>query len=367
MNQPLSLFGGTGFILSRYAQLYPQSYVEPRDAFVSSYDNVLYGISTVDNYAPLHGDFEIDINTNLNHLMKVLPNVRSSFAFLSSWFVYNRAPGRRCHWPAAAMHFDEHDECWPMGMYAVTKHCAERVIQTHHVSVQAGVVKGPSSYRILRLCNVIGNDPRANKQKNALEWMLRKVVNGEDVQVYEGENFRNFLHVDDVCRALYLCIEKDETLNGITNIGARESTKMIDLITYAINVMGSKSKVVRVPVPAFHRAIQVPDFFMSTTKLQSLGFTPEMNAYQAVDAVLAGILAAPRVEEDPFEADTYQGLTLVDKGDTVSGHYLISRQTSCYPRYPEYWTSDGWAAFGQVFMSRKEAVIARREILAATA
>lgn len=366
--KPISLFGGSGFILSNYARLYPEGFVELRECFCPKYNDVLYGISTVDNYHPLKGDFHVDINTNLNHLMDVLPNVEGSFTFLSSWFVLNRAPGRICHWPAPAMHFDENDECWPKGMYAITKYCAERLIQTHCETVQAGLVKGSSSYRILRLCNVIGNDPKAGKQKNALEFLLRKIVNNEDVQIYEGDNFRNYLHVNDVCRAIHLCLDKPETLNGITNIGAPESVRLIDLISYAIQKTGSKSQITRIPVPAFHKIVQVPDFFMNTNKLQSLGFIPEMDAYQAVDAVLAGILDAARykacIDEDISEADTYQGLTLSDRADMVKGHYCIMRQDPHHPAYVEYWTERGWAAFGEVFMSREEAVAARRKILA---
>lgn len=363
---------GVGFLGSAYCRLYPDStYPEPREALTSSYEDVLFTRSTVDNYWPLKGDFHIDINTNLNHLMDVLPSVRGCFNFTSSWFVLNRAPGRRCHWPAPAMHFDENDECWPMGAYAVTKYCAERMIQTHCATVQAGLVKGPSSYRILRLCNVMGNDPKAGKQKNALEFLLKKVVDGEDVTIYVGDNYRNHLHVNDVCRAIHLCLEKGETLNGITNIGAPESVRLIDLITHAIAVTGSKSKIVRVPVPAFHRIVQVPDFWFSTDKLQSLGFKPEMDAFQAVDKVLEGIYLtnswaeAVKTVLDPSELDTFQGLTLVDKGDTVAGHYLIGHECVNSPT-TEYWTANGWKPYGEVFMSRAAAVEKRREILAAS-
>lgn len=374
---------GVGFVGSAYCRLYPdETFPELRASLVSREEDVLFTRSTVSNYNVLKPEtLKLDVQTNLEHFLDVLPNVRGTFNHISSWFVYGRAPGEVCNWAAPAMWRDEYDECWPTGFYSITKRASEQLLQSYCATVQAGLVKGPSSYRILRLCNVMGNDLKAGKQKNALEYLLQKVVCGEDVSVYEGDNYRNHMHVNDVCRAIHLVLEKPQTLNSITNIGAPESVKLIDLITHAINVTGSKSKIVHVPVPAFHKIVQVPDFWMNTNRLQSLGFKPEMDAFQAVDKVLEGIYkdrmvntltdvinATPytydlRFDEDIFEADTYRGLTLVDKGDTVAGHYLIGHECVNSPT-TEYWTANGWKPYGEVFMSRAEAVEKRKELIA---
>lgn len=366
---------GVGFVGSNYCRLYPdETTPEPRAALVPSNQDVLFTRSTTHNYNVLKPEtLKLDVETNLSHLLDVLPNVGGSFAFLSSWFTYGKGGFNSGETWGVGGGARENDGCHPTGLYSITKRAAEEVLQSYWETVQAGLVKGPSSYRILRLCNVIGNDPKAGKQKNALEFLLRKVVNNEDVQIYEGDNYRNYLHVNDVCRAIHLCLEKEETLNDITNIGAPESVRLIDLITYAIQKVGSKSQITRILVPPFHKIVQVADFHMNTNKLKSLGFVPEMDAFQAVDEVVKGIYASNvvntltnylNVSRDPSEADTYQGLTLSDRADMVKGHYCIMRQDPHHPAYVEYWTERGWAAFGEVFMSRKEAVAARRRILA---
>jgi nucleoside-diphosphate-sugar epimerase len=143
-------------------------------------------------------------------------------------------------------------------------------------------------YRILRLCNVIGNDPRANKRKAALEWMMAQVKRGEDVTVYAGDNYRNFLHVDDVCRAINLCLTK-APFNTIIHIGAPRSDRVIDLLRHVKTQTKSASRIDIVPSPRFHQIVQVPDFFFDTTRLRQLGFVPEMDAYQAVDRVVANL------------------------------------------------------------------------------
>lgn len=284
---PTSLLGA-GFVGSAYARLYPHdTTIEPRDALVPTQPDVLYSISTTDNYRPLNGDLHGDIDTNLTHLMNVLPNVRGSFAFLSSWFTY--AGGRPTGRASGAR---ESETGRPMGFYSATKACAEMLLQSYVETARAGLIDGPSGYQILRLSNVIGNDPRAGKQKAALEHMLAKAVRGETVEVYEGDCYRDILHVTDTCRGVRLCLERGEP-NAIYNVGRGESHKLEDIIHYAIAQTGSRSRIVRVPVPAFHKVVQVPDFFMDTAKLRALGYAPQLTVWQSIDRVLAGLTSAP--------------------------------------------------------------------------
>ncbi len=285
--RPLSLLGA-GFIGGRYAQLYPEdTVIEPRECVAPSQLDVLMTRSTVDNYNVVKpGKLKLDVETNLMHLLDVLPNVRGCFAFTSSWFCYGRGPGSDAAHPAR-----ETDPCDPNGLYSITKLAAEKVIRSYVETVAActtGSVVGPSAYRIMRLGNVIGNDPRAGRQKAALEWLLKLVLAGEDVPVYEGDCYRDVLHLDDTCRAIRLCLEQGQP-NAIYNIGRGESHRMVDLIVYAIKATGSRSQIKRVPVPAFHRIVQVPDIWLDTTKLRALGYVPQLTVWQSIDRVLAGL------------------------------------------------------------------------------
>jgi nucleoside-diphosphate-sugar epimerase len=131
-------------------------------------------------------------------------------------------------------------------------------------------------------------DPNASKQKAALIHLLAKVKAGEEISVYTGDQWRNWLHVSDVCAAINLCL-REAPLNDIVHIGAPRGARTIDLINHAIGVTGSKSRVTLVAPPRFHSIVQVPDFWYDTTKLRSLGFTPSMDPYQAVERVLASL------------------------------------------------------------------------------
>lgn len=294
---PVSLMGA-GFIGGNYARLYPDdTVIEPRESVVPTQPDTLFTRSTTTNYLPLQGDLKTDIQTNLLHLADVLPNVRGTFTFLSSWFA--AVGGDWGHHPA--FRSKEHHLSRPNGFYSSTKLCAEQLIRSYVETVEAfafrsdvpAPITGPAAYRILRLCNVIGNDPRAGRQKGALEWLLSKVVANEDVPLYEEAEggVRDILHVDDVCRAIRLCIEKGD-LNTTYNVGRGHSHSMEDLIRYAIERTGSTSRIVKVPVPAFHRVVQTPRFYMDTPKLRALGFEPQYSVWESVDKVLESLLRA---------------------------------------------------------------------------
>ena len=65
-------------------------------------------------------------------------------------------------------------------------------------------------YRILRLCNVMGEgDTKASKKKNAIQWMVNELKADRDIKVYDhGSHCRDIMHVEDVCRAIKLIMDK---------------------------------------------------------------------------------------------------------------------------------------------------------------
>ena len=143
MNSKISVYGSTGFIGSRFVELYEEESIKlPRYQRNPETPNILYFISTTHNYH-VHDDITLDVKTNLEVLCQVLKYCKSRdivFNFISSWFVY----GKDTDLPAR-----EDSICNPTGFYSITKKCAEDLIisfcNTYGVK-----------YRIIRLCNVLG-------------------------------------------------------------------------------------------------------------------------------------------------------------------------------------------------------------------
>jgi dTDP-D-glucose 4,6-dehydratase len=71
----ISIFGGSGFIGSKFCELYKNEIIKiNKNDYNPKTNNILYLISTVDNYN-IHNNLHVDIDTNLKVLMNVLENI----------------------------------------------------------------------------------------------------------------------------------------------------------------------------------------------------------------------------------------------------------------------------------------------------
>jgi nucleoside-diphosphate-sugar epimerase len=279
MSKKISVYGGTGFIGSRFCAMFPDDVINiERESNESKSANILYFISTVDNYN-IHTDLTVDIDTNLLKLMKVLRYIKDNkdekdfvFNFISSWFVYgqnNEIPFK-----------EETSKCNPTGFYSITKHCAEQLLisfcQTFNVK-----------YRIFRLANVIGEgDNKISNKKNALQFLIKEAVNNNNLPLYYGgEVLRDYIYVDDVCDAIKLCIDK-APVNQIINIGSGIPYRFIDIINKAITYSDSQSVIEHINPTNFHNIVQVRHSYLDTTKLQSYGFIIRYNINSIVERLV---------------------------------------------------------------------------------
>ena len=261
-----NIFGGSGFIGSHfYLQSPYESTVVPRNVNTPSIpkSDIIYFISTTHNYN-IYSDPHLDINTNLTKLVDVLhalgpgPEV---FNYISTWFVYGTRHG---------MHNAvETDAPNPNGFYSITKLCAEQLVASYCQTIGR-------PYRILRLCNVVGNDPNASARKNAIEFMISQLQNNLPIRLYRENHARNFMHVSDVCRAIRLICDQGE-INTVYNVGNKCGSLRIHDI---INKISRDSTLINIiDSPLFHKNIQGGDFYMNVDKLTAIGFTPIIDVF----------------------------------------------------------------------------------------
>lgn len=262
---------GHGFIGSHYAKMFP-CVVNDRDDLVPKTKDIFYLISTVDNYS-VWTDPYIDINTNLTLLIKTLENCKNSdvvFNFASSWFVYGSVPSDA----------KEDSYCDPRGFYSITKRTAEQLLISYCETF--GI-----KYRIMRFSNVIGpNDKKVSNKKNALTFLIRKILRGENINLYDdGDFYRDYIHVEDLCRSVDLIIRQGE-LNTIYNVGTGIPVKFRSAIDYVLDKTGSTSKITEINQSDFHKIVQNKSFYMNCDKLKNLGFVPQYSIEQALDQLI---------------------------------------------------------------------------------
>jgi nucleoside-diphosphate-sugar epimerase len=264
-----SIYGATGFIGSRYCELFPEEiFPQQRNSRNPLLNDIIYFISTVDNYN-IFNNITLDVDTNLKVLCEVLECCKErnvTFNFISSWFVYGETK-----LPAK-----EDYNCNPTGFYSITKRAAEDLLISFCKTFKV-------NYRIIRLCNVLGKgDGRASAKKNALTYMIECLKKNEDVFLYDdGTPKRDVMHVDDVCRAIQLICNTGE-LNQIYNVGSGNPTQILDIINFAKKHLGSTSNIKSKEAPEFHQIVQTKHFWMDTTKLKNLGFEQSISLEEII-------------------------------------------------------------------------------------
>jgi nucleoside-diphosphate-sugar epimerase len=268
----ISLFGGSGFVGSAIARSSTNEIdLVDRNQPNPLFEDVIYAIGTTDNYNVLYNP-TLDIQTNLVKLVNDLELLRNkfgkfSFNYLSTWFVYG---------DNSSLPFKESYECKPKGFYSISKFAAEMFIRSYCDTYDI-------NYRIFRLANVFGKGDRGvSKKKNALQYLINEIKEGNTIEIYEGgEFFRDYIDVRDVVSAIDLAI-RTSPLRTIINVGSGEPSKFIDLLQHAKFEFGSSSQFVSIPSPDFHKKVQVRDAYLDISILKSLGFTPRYNVFDEI-------------------------------------------------------------------------------------
>jgi nucleoside-diphosphate-sugar epimerase len=255
----ISVYGGTGFIGSVFCRKYADEVIKiKREARKPESNEILYFISTTSNYNVLES-VRVDVDVNLSVLMEVLENCKDKgivFNYISTGFVYGND----------IINAAETDYCNPSGFYSITKRAAEMLIISFCETFDV-------KYRILRLANVYGTeDIESSGKKNALGFLIGLLKKNKEISLYDGGDvLRDYLHVEDVCAAIKLVMEKG-CLNSIYNIASGKPKKFYDVIMMAKQYVGSNSNIVSIEAPAFYKMAQAKNFSLNVDRLKSLGF-----------------------------------------------------------------------------------------------
>lgn len=243
--------------------MFPETLLQSRDELEPQSPDILYFISSTDNYNVFSNPL-FDVLTNEVLLIKVLETARKKygnlfvFTFVSSWFVYGTTD-----LPAK-----EDACCNPKGFYSISKRAAEQYLISYCETF--GI-----HYRILRLANVIGvEDDGVSAKKNALQYLIREMVSGNPIRLYNGGDFiRDYISSRDAGLAINTVLRKGQ-VNEIYNISNGVPLKFRDLIDIAVKEIGGTPEIGDMQPSDFHNVVQVKDMVLDNTKLKELGYRP---------------------------------------------------------------------------------------------
>lgn len=158
----------------------------------------------------------------------------------------------------------ETDELRPRNPYSASKAAADRLAYSYWASYQVPVV-------ITRASNNYGPNQFPEK---VIPLFITNLVDGLKVPLYgDGLNVRDWLHVDDHCRAIDAVIANG-TDGEVYNIGGGNEVRNLDLTHRLLALTGRDGDLIQ-PVP--DRPGHDRRYALDSTKLRTLGWSPQVS------------------------------------------------------------------------------------------
>ncbi|HEY6360424.1 MAG TPA: dTDP-glucose 4,6-dehydratase [Vicinamibacterales bacterium] len=157
----------------------------------------------------------------------------------------------------------ETDELRPRNPYSASKAGADRLAYSYWATYDLPVV-------ITRASNNYG--PYQFPEK-LIPLFVTNAIADIPVPLYgDGKNVRDWLHVEDHCRAIDLLIEK-ATSGEVYNIGGGNEVMNVELTRRILEALGKPLSLIK---PVQDRPGHDRRYCLDTTKLRSLGWAPQL-------------------------------------------------------------------------------------------
>ncbi len=192
----------------------------------------------------------------------------------------------------------ETDELRPRNPYAASKAGADRLAYSYWATYGLPVI-------ITRASNNYG--PYQFPEK-LIPLFVTNAVNDLPVPLYgDGGNVRDWLHVDDHCRALDLLIEAG--VNGeVYNVGGGNEVMNVDLTNRILSTLGKPASLIK---PVADRPGHDRRYCLDTAKLRGIGWSPRVPFEQGLRETIEWYRAndwwwRPIKEADPAFRSYYE-------------------------------------------------------------
>jgi len=178
---------------------------------------------------------------------------------------------------------DEDKPLFPTSIYAVTKRDHEEMFLCFGRAYGIPTVA-------LRLFNVYG--PRqalSNPYTGVAAIFSSRLLNGQPPVIYEdGQQSRDFVHVDDVVRASLLAMERDEADCEVFNVGTGRSVTILAIAQMLIDSLADGQ--IEPQIVGKYRRGDIRHCFADISKIRDrLGFSPQVRFEEGVSDLIGWV------------------------------------------------------------------------------
>jgi len=210
-----------------------------------------------------------DVDVNIKSTLCILETIKNSnlnckFILGSTFIVIGRP---------TQLPIDENTPCNPTTIYGANRLCSEHYCKIYHD------VYGLDTC-IFRITNSFGPREQYLTTKNALNYLIYKAYNGEEVTIYNnGDFFRDIIYVSDVISALEKIMIKGESGN-LYWISSGTRTWFYEIGKFLEKEVHANVKYIE--SPSYTKKVDVGNFLVNNSKLKTLGWKPEITVNQGI-------------------------------------------------------------------------------------
>lgn len=169
----------------------------------------------------------------------------------------------------------------PIGLrscYDEGKRCAETLFFDYYRQHKLRI-------KIVRIFNTYGPRMHLNDGRVVSNFIVQALKANEITIFGDGQQTRSFCYVDDLIEAMLRMMETSDEMPGPINIGNPCEFSMMELAEKVIELTGSRSKIVRCPLPADDPKQRRPDISMAQRVLD--GWMPKVQLETGLKKTIA--------------------------------------------------------------------------------
>ena len=165
----------------------------------------------------------------------------------------------------------------PRACYDEGKRCAETLFFDYHRLHGVDI-------KVARIFNTYGPNMREDDGR-VVSNLIVQAIRGEPMTIYgDGSQTRSFCYVDDLVEGIVRLMDMPGEFTGPVNLGNQEEVTVLELAERILAITGSRSPLVRKPMPVDDPTRRCPDISLAR---QRLGWEPKVPLQEGLRRTIA--------------------------------------------------------------------------------
>lgn len=169
----------------------------------------------------------------------------------------------------------------PIGIrscYDEGKRCAESLFLNYHRQNSVDI-------KVIRIFNTYGPRMHPNDGRVVSNFIVQ-ALKGQPITIFgDGSQTRSFQYVDDLVEGMMRMMQTPKAFTGPINIGNPNEFSMMELAREVIDITGSRSEIIHLPLPEDDPTQRQPDIALAKEKLN--GWEPKVQLREGLEKTIS--------------------------------------------------------------------------------